>query len=89
MTGYIFFPFVTSALIARLYNAQRGNRDPGTRWHAACAYLARDAKAPIIDVLDEWDERAAIAEFVGNLPRAESEAQAFAETQARFMLRGA
>ena len=78
------YPSVTPALVERMRAAQSANRDPGGRWHAACAYLAREARAPIIDVLDEWDERAAIAEFVGNLPRAESEAQAFAETQARF-----
>jgi hypothetical protein len=39
------------------------------------------------DLADDWEERSAIKEFSGNLPRAEAERQAYEELKHRVPLK--
>lgn len=48
------------------------------------ARLARETGQPRARVLEEWGERAAIREYLGNLPRAEAELRAIEDVRDVF-----
>ena len=53
--------------------------EPGHRLSAADSQAIRDHKSDILDYLAEYDERAGIAEYDGNLSRPDAEALAVAQ----------
>ena len=53
--------------------------EPGHRLSAADGQAIRDHKSDILDYLAEYDERAGIAEYDGNLSRPDAEALAVAQ----------
>lgn len=59
-------------------------RDPCGTWHRRCRALADDVKADVVDVLDEWNERAAIREYLGETDRAEANRLAFDDVEERL-----
>lgn len=48
-------------------------RDPTGEHHAACAAIARASGRDVVDVLDTWDERAAVREWDGAMTRVDAE----------------
>lgn len=59
-------------------------RDPTGEYHVAMAEVARASGRDVVDLLDLWDERAAIREYDGGASRADAEREAAAEVRALF-----
>jgi hypothetical protein len=51
-------------------------RDPTGEHHASCAAIARAAGADVADVLDAWDELAAVAQYERGTDRPTAEREA-------------
>lgn len=69
--------------IARARAAQP-QRDPTGEHHAEIAAIAREAGRDVADLLDEWDERAAIREYDGRTDRAEAERLAVEDVRSAY-----
>lgn len=59
-------------------------RDPTGEHHEAIAEIARASGRDIVELLDLWDERAAIREYDGCTDRARAEADAVIDIEAQF-----
>lgn len=59
-------------------------RDPTSERHAAIAELAQRTDRNVDDLLDLWDEHAAIREYDGTATRADAERDAAAEVEQMF-----
>lgn len=69
-------PTAAELLLAdRIARAKAANppRDPTGEHHQAMAELARTSGMRVDHLLDEWSERAACREYLGNVTRAEAE----------------
>jgi len=64
--------------------AAQSPRDPTGEHHAAIAELAQRSGRDVDELLDLWDERAAIREYDGAVSRAIAEREAVAEVQQMF-----
>jgi hypothetical protein len=53
------------------------SRDPNDGWHRVCRALADECGLDVADVLDEWEERAAVREYCGETDRALANRLAF------------
>lgn len=58
--------------------------DPSGEHHAAIAAIARHSGRDVVELLDLWDERAAIREYEGCVDRAKAEADAVTDIEALF-----
>ena len=58
--------------------------DPTGEHHAAIAEVAQRSGRDVVDLLDLWDERAAIREYEGEASRADAEREAAAEVRQMF-----
>lgn len=72
------------ALKDRIARARAANPPRGAEWYEKAAELAEETGADVADVLDMFDERAAIREYDGATDRATSEAEAFGEVEELF-----
>lgn len=63
----------------RVARARAANppRDPTGAHHAAIAELASETGRDVVDLLDWWDEAAAVREYDGNVSRTDAERLAF------------
>jgi len=59
-------------------------RDPTGEYHARLRELADRHEIDVGDLLDEFDERAAVREYCGETDRAAAERLAFADVQQRL-----
>lgn len=59
-------------------------RDPDGVWHRRCRALADDLDLDVCDVLDEWNERAAVREYLGEASREDANRLAFADVEERL-----
>jgi hypothetical protein len=59
-------------------------RDPTGEHHVTMAEVARRSGRDVVDLIDIWDERAAIREYEGETDRAAAEREAAAEVVAMF-----
>ena len=59
-------------------------RDPTGQHHEDVATIARAVGRDVVEMLDEWDERAAIKEYEGGIARADAEEQAVVDMQATY-----
>ena len=57
-------------------------RDPTGRHHAEVCEIARKIGSDPCFLLDEWDERSAIREYLGNVTRNEAESRAIDDIRA-------
>ena len=63
-------------------------RDPTGAHHLAIAELARETGRDVTELLDSWDERAAMREYAGEANRAESERLAVEDVRTQFVRQG-
>lgn len=54
------------------------------RWQGAVRELAKRTGRNAEDLLDQWDERAAVREYLGNVTRDEAERLAFEDVQRQY-----
>lgn len=59
-------------------------QDPSGQHHESIAKIARAAGRDVVELLDEWDERAAIRQYEGGVDRATAERDAVTDIEARF-----
>jgi hypothetical protein len=76
-----FAPKPTAKQLAendRVMRARRANppRDPDGTCHEALSELARETGRDVCDLLDDWDEQAALLEYEGNVTRHDAESRA-------------
>jgi hypothetical protein len=64
--------------------AAQPQRDPTGEHHATIAEVAQRSGRDVVDLLDLWDERAAIREYDGEASRADAEREAAAEVEQMF-----
>lgn len=64
--------------------AAQPTRDPTGEYHVAMAEVARVSGRDVVELLDIWDERAAIREYDGTASRADAEREAADEVAAMF-----
>jgi hypothetical protein len=64
--------------------AADASRDPNGGWHRVCRALADELQLEVADVLDEWEERAAIREYLGETDRELANRLAFDDVLARL-----
>jgi hypothetical protein len=69
--------------------AARPPRDPTGRHHATIGDVAQRTGRDVDELLDLWDERAAIREYDGAASRADAEREAAAEVEQMFAPRQA
>ena len=74
------------ALADRVARAKAASppRDPTGEHHEALAALARERELDVVDLLDTWDERAAIYQYVAGADRPTAERQAAADLVALY-----
>jgi hypothetical protein len=64
--------------------SQDATRDPDGSFHRRCRELADELELDVGDVLDEWDERAAVREYLGGTTRAEANRLALVDVEERL-----
>jgi hypothetical protein len=70
---------------AEAVRAADATRDPDGSFHRRCRALADDLGLDVVEVLDEWEERAAVREYLGEAVRSEANRLAFADVEARLL----
>ena len=83
-------PKVTAQELLRADAARRARppqRDPTGEHHDAIAQIAADAGRNVADLMDEFDERAAVREYLGHFPRAEAERLAVEDVRSAYARR--
>jgi hypothetical protein len=75
-----------AALADRVARAKAATppRDPTGEHHEAMAAIARASGRDVVDLLDLWDERAAIYQYVAGVDRPTAERQAVDELERLF-----
>ena len=58
--------------------------DRTSNYHERLSEFARERDVPAFAVILEWEERAAVREYLGGVTRDEAEALAFNDTRERF-----
>lgn len=73
-------------LADRIARARAANprRDPTGEHHASIALIAKHCGRDVVELLDLWDERAAIREYDGCADRAKAESDAVTDIEAQF-----
>lgn len=73
-------------LADRIARARAKNppQDPTGEHHEAIAEIARAAGRDVVEMLDCWDERAAIRQYEGGADRATAERDAVTDIEAQF-----
>lgn len=69
----------------RRARAAQPPRDPTGEHHEAVADIARECGRDVVDMLDAWDEFAAIREYDGCKDRAEAERLAVEDVRSAFV----
>jgi hypothetical protein len=69
---------------AAAVRAADATRDPDGAYHRRCRELADLAGVDVSDVLDEWEERAAVREYLGETSRDEANRLAMADVIERL-----
>ncbi len=64
--------------------AKQPPQDPTGEHHATIAEIAERTGRDVVELLDEWDERAAIRQYDGCADRAEAERMAVIDIEARY-----
>jgi hypothetical protein len=59
-------------------------QDPTGEHHVSIAAIARASGRDVVELLDLWDERAAIRQYDGGQSRADAEAGAVTDIEAQF-----
>lgn len=72
------------ALQAKIAEARRRDPKLTASTIAALASLARETGQDYVAILDEWYERAAVREYLGNTTRAEAERHALDDVRAHY-----
>lgn len=78
---------LNAEIVARRVAAGRAaeeQRDPTGEWHQRLRELADDHDVNAGDVLDEWDERAAVRQYDAGCDRATAERLAFVDVKERL-----
>ena len=68
----------------RVRRARMATPPRGAPYYERCAELARAVGLEPCDVMDDWDERAAIRQYDGNVSRDEAERLAFLDVLERY-----
>jgi len=68
----------------RVRRARLATPPRGAPYYERCAELARAVGLEPCDVMDDWDERAAIRQYDGNVSRDEAERLAFLDILDRY-----
>ncbi len=64
--------------------AKNPQQDPTGEHHESIARIAKASGRDVVELLDLWDERAAIREYEGGVDRATAERDAVTDMEAQF-----
>lgn len=76
------------ALADRISRARTATPPRGAEWYTRSAELAELVGADVNAVIDEFDERASVREYLGGVTRADAERLAFEDVRERFVRQG-
>lgn len=72
-------------LAAKIEQARRGTEPRSAEWYERCGELAREVGVDAGEVLEEFDERAAIRQYDVGVSRADAELLAWDDVRERFV----